>query len=460
VLSSAPTTSSRDIAHVVHPFTDLLLHQTVGPLTITRGNGIYVYDESDKEYIEGVAGLWCTSLGFSQQTLVDAAIEQYRTLPFYHSFFHKSTIPLVNLAEQLSALAPPGMSKVFFANSGSEANDSAIKIAWYYNNAVGRPAKKKIISRERAFHGVTIASGSLTGVPNIHRNFDLPIGGMLHTDCPDIYRNMRQGEDEEGFATRLAEALERLIVGEGPDTVAAFIADPVICAAGVLMPPKTYFQKINAVLKRYDVLFIIDEVISGFGRTGNMFACETFGLRPDLLTCAKGLTSAYFPMSAVIVSDALWDAIVGASHRAAGFWHGFTSSGHPVGAAIALRVLETLLDGGVLEHVRRISPYFQVAMQRLVEHSLVGDIRGVGLLGAIQIAADKPAHRPFEASQGVGAYCIQRAQDHGLIAMVRGEAICLAPPLIITEPEIDQMMARLKLALDDTAAALAAGKLG
>ena len=308
----------------------------MGPLVISIGKGVTVTDETGKDYIEGVAGLWCTSLGFDEPRLVEAAIRQMRTLPFYHAFAHKSHEPAIDLAERLIALAPVPMSKVFFACSGSEANDTAVKLVWYYNNALGRPRKKKIIARQKAYHGVTVAAASLTGLPNCHRDFDLPIQGILHTDCPHHYRFGQDGESETEFATRLADNLEALILREGPDTVAAFFAEPVMGAGGVILPPATYFEKIQAVLKRYDVLLVADEVICGYGRTGNLWGSQTYGMRPDILTSAKALTSAYLPLSAVLVSEAIYQACVTESAKIGTFGHGYTYSGHPVSCAVEI----------------------------------------------------------------------------------------------------------------------------
>ncbi|HXW31133.1 MAG TPA: aminotransferase, partial [Xanthobacteraceae bacterium] len=292
--------ASRDIAHVLHPYTDLKAHQRQGPLIVTHGRGVRVFDDQGRGYIEALAGLWCVSLGFNEPRLVEAARRQLETLPYYHSFAHKSHEPAIELAERILALLPTPMSKVFFSNSGSEANDTAVKMVWYYNNARGRPRKKKIISRIRGYHGVTVATASLTGLPNNHRDFDLPIANVLHTTCPHYYRFAEAGESEEAFATRLAAELDALIEHEGPDTVAAFIAEPVMGAGGVIVPPATYFEKIQTVLKKHDVLLIVDEVICGFGRTGNMFGTETFGLNPDIVTMAKQLSSGYQPIAATV----------------------------------------------------------------------------------------------------------------------------------------------------------------
>ncbi|HYN37733.1 MAG TPA: aminotransferase, partial [Rhodospirillales bacterium] len=349
--TTLPTTlGQRDVAALAHPYTNLSAHRHSGPLVITRGEGVRVYDEAGREYIEGLAGLWCTALGFSEPRLVEAAAKAMHRLPFYHSFGGKAPAPTIELAERLIGLAPAPMSKVLFANSGSEANDTAIKLVWYYNNALGRPEKKKIISRRRAYHGVTVASASLTGLPANHRDFDLPIDRILHTDCPHWWRYALDGESEAAFATRMADELERMIVREGPDTIAAMFAEPVMGAGGVIVPPATYFEKIQQVLRRYDVLLIADEVICGFGRTGNRWGSETFGLRPDMITCAKALSSGYIPISALLIAEPIWQAMLAESDKIGVFGHGYTYSGHPVAAEVALETLRLYDERDIIGH--------------------------------------------------------------------------------------------------------------
>jgi 4-aminobutyrate--pyruvate transaminase len=446
---TSTTTSAAD-AHQIHPFTNLSLHAQTGPMVISRGDGIYVYDEHGRRYIEGLAGLFCASLGFSNERLATAAHKQMQQLPFYHSFGGKASEPSMRLAERLIAMAPVPMSKVFFANSGSEANDSAIKLAWYYNNALGRPQKKKVISRMRAYHGVTIASGSLTGLPNIHRDFDLPIAGVLHTECPHHYRNAKPGESLEDFATRCADALEHLILAEGPDTVAAFIAEPIQVSGGVVIPPPTYFKKIQAVLAKYDVLFIVDEVICGFGRTGHMFGTQAFDLKPDMITMAKQLSAGYMPISALLVNDRIDRALLEQSQKLGTFGHGFTYSGHPVAAAVALETLAIYEDEKILDHVRRISPRFMQRLGQLASHELVGEARGMGLVGAVELVADKKSKLAFPQGSGVAAHAGVRALEHGVITRALGDTVNMCPPLIITEAQIDDLYDGIEAALDDT----------
>jgi len=446
--------ASRDIATLLHPYTNLKAHQSKGPLIITHGRGVNVYDDQGNEYIEGLAGLWCVSLGFSEPRLVEAARRQMATLPYYHSFASKSHGPAIDLAERILDLLPETMSKVFFNNSGSEANDTAMKLVWYYNNALGRPQKKKIVSRIKAYHGVTIAAASLTGLPNNHRDFDLPIAGIVHTGCPHHYRFAQPGESEEVFATRLAEELDALIEKEGPDTVAAFIAEPVMGAGGVLVPPRTYFDKIQPVLKKHDVLLIADEVICGFGRLGTMFGLEAFDIEPDMITMAKQLTSGYQPMSATVISGALYDAFVRQSEKIGVFAHGFTYSGHPVAAAVGVETLKIYEERRILDHVRAVMPLFQERLRKLGSHPLVGEARGMGLIGALELVQDKQSKKPFEAAVAVGALAAEMALEHGLIVRAAGDTLAICPPLIIEDKQIDQLFDRLSSTLDQTHAEL------
>ena len=448
-LSNAAT---RDIETLIHPYTNLASHRDSGPLVLDRGEGVWVFDDAGRPYIEGLAGLWCTGLGYGNQELVEAAAEQMRRLPFAHLFGGKSHDLAIALAEKLKEIAPVPISKVFFASSGSEANDSQVKLVWYYNNALGRPQKKKIISRWKGYHGVTVASASLTGLPNNHIDFDLPIANVLHTDCPHHYRFAEPGESEEAYATRLAESLEALILREGPETVAAFIAEPVMGAGGVLVPPATYFPKIRAVLDRYDVLFIDDEVISGFGRLGAMFGAEVLGIRPDTISVAKQITSAYVPMGAVMIPEPIHEAMLDQSRKIGVFAHGFTYSGHPVAAAVALKVLEIYERDDIIGQVRAKIPVFQERLRRLADHPLVGEARGLGLVGAVELVADKAARQSFDPKRMVPAQCVKFAQDEGLIVRNLPDAVAMCPPLIITVEEIHELFDRLERALDKTAA--------
>lgn len=442
------TTAASDIAHLLHPYTNLRKHEVQGPLVIVRGKGVHVYDEAGKEYIEGLAGLWCVSLGFSEERLVQAGARQLGTLPFYHEFAHKSHDVGIALAERILAAMPVKMSKVFFSNSGSEANDTAIKMVWYYRNALGQHRKKKIISRMRGYHGVTVATASLTGLPDNHRDFDLPIANIRHADCPHHYRYGKPGETEETFATRMAESLEAQILREDPETVAAFIAEPLQGAGGVIIPPRTYFEKIQAVLRKYDVLLIADEVICGWGRTGNMFGTETFGLQPDIITMAKALSSGYVPISATVVSEKMYQAFLTQSDKIGQFAHGYTYSGHPVPAAVALETLKIYEERNILGHIRSVMGAFQSGLRKFADHPHVGEVRGIGLIGAIEFVADKATRAAFDRKLGVGAMIAASAQKEGLLLRALGDTLGFCPPLIITEAELAELFKRFERAVE------------
>jgi len=447
-MSNFSPLAAQDMAAHLHPFTNAAVLAQQGPMLITRGDGIYVVDEHGQRYLEGMSGLWCASLGFSHPRLAEAGALALRTLPYYHCFNHRSHPAVAELAARLLAIAPVPMARVFFANSGSEANDTAVKMVWYYHNAIGQPAKKKIIARQRAYHGVTVAAASLSGLPANHTDFDLPIDRISHVGCPHHYKNGLPGESAEDFATRLADELDQRILTEGPDTVAAFIAEPVMGAGGVVVPPPTYFDKIQAVLRKHDVLLIADEVICGLGRTGQMWGSTSFGLQPDILTCAKALSSGYQPISAVMVSARIHDALAANSARIGTFGHGYTYSGHPVAAAVALETLKVYEDERILERVQALAPAFQAGLQRFASRRFVGEVRGVGLIGALELVAD-PAHRtPFAPSQAAGPRFAALALAQGLIVRAMGDAIALCPPLIISAAELDELFARLGRAMD------------
>ncbi len=449
------STQARDLAYLVHPQSNLHAHQETGPHVITRGEGVYVYDDQGKRYIEGLAALWCASLGFSEQRLVDAATRQMQTLPFYHMFGSRSHNPGIDLAEALIKIAPKSVTHAFFANSGSEANDTAIKIAWYYNNALDRPKKKKFIARNRAYHGVTLAAASLTGLPAMHGDFDLPMAGIVRVDCPHFYHEAKPGESEDDFAARLAADLEKTILAEGPETIAAFIAEPVMGAGGVVVPPAGYFPRVQEILKRHDILFIVDEVITGFGRTGRMFASETFGLVPDMLTVAKQLSASFLPISAVLVSDKINDALIKQSQKLGVFGHGFTYSAHPVCAAVALETLKIYEERNIVGHVQEVAPVLQAGLRKLGEHPLIGEARGVGLIGAVEVVRDKAGHENFDAKLGIGNRVAKKALEYGvMIRALRMDVIAICPPLIITAPQIEEMLDGIRRALDDVAAEL------
>jgi 4-aminobutyrate--pyruvate transaminase len=457
----ANSNAARDIASVLHPYTDLQAHLEVGPVVITHGKGVRVWDDSGKDYIESVAGLWCASLGFDNERLVQAATAQMRKLPFYHGFTAKSHEPCIELAEMLLARAPVPMSKVFFANSGSEANDTAIKMIRYFNNAVDRPRKKKIIGRVKGYHGITLAAASLTGLAANHRSFDVPLPGFVHTMTPHHYNEAQPGETEEQFATRCAEALEQLILAEDPETVAAMFAEPVMGAGGVIVPPRGYFEKIQAVCRKYDVLFVADEVICGFWRTGNYWGSQSFGIEPDILVCAKALSSAYLPISAVMVNARVFQGLASESHKIGTFGHGFTYSGHPVPAAVAIETLKIYDETEIGAHVRTVGAHMQKELRRrFAEHPLVGEVRGLGLIAAVELMEDKAAHKKFDPAAKVGARFTKLIEGEGVIARsVPGEVLCFSPPLIISEAEVDELLDRVERALRTLTAELHQGKI-
>ena len=442
--------AARDVANHLHAFTNLRQHEIDGPLVIERGEGIYVWDDRGKRYIEGMSGLWCATLGFSEERLIAAALAQMRKLPFNPTFRGRSHDVTIELAERLIRLAPAPMSKAFFASSGSEANDTALKIVWYYNSAIGRPKKRKIIARQKSYHGTTIATSSLTGIADFHKSFNLPMSDVVHVECPHHWRFAVPGESEEEYASRLAASLERTIVAIGPENIAAFIAEPVMGVGAVIVPPRTYFEKIQAVLSRYEILFIADEVICGFGRTGTMWGSETFGIRPDIVTTAKGLSSAYLPISAVLVNEPIYRALAEESDKIGTFGHGYTNSGHPVCAAVALEVLKIYEERNMLEHVRDVAMDFHAGLRRFAASPIVGEVRGVGLMAAIELVADKKTNEAFPQQLKLGQHLAARAQEHGLFVRAIGDAVVMAPPLIITAAEIEHMLATLGRALAET----------
>jgi 4-aminobutyrate---pyruvate transaminase len=443
--------ATRDVETLVHPYTNLARFRDTGPLVIERGEGVHVYDSDGKPYLEGMAGLWCTALGYGNEELVEAAAAQMRKLSFAHLFSGKSHDPGIELAEKLKEIAPVPISKVFFCCSGSEANDTQVKLVWYLNNALGRPQKKKVISRVKAYHGVTIVAASLTGIPANHRDFDLPLPGFLHTACPHHYRGAEPGESEEQFATRLAEELDALIVKEGPDSVAAFIAEPVMGAGGVIVPPRTYFEKIGAVCAKHDVFMISDEVICGFGRLGTAFGCEKLNFKPQSITVAKALSSAYLPIAGVMVPEAMYQALLTESKKIGTFGHGFTYGGHPVSAAVAVKALEIYARERIVERAAEQAPHFRARLDALDGHPLVGEARGLGLIAGVELVADKKTKRSFGPQHGVGAKAVQFAEAEGLILRaVLGDVVTICPPLIISNTEIDELFDKLTRALDKT----------
>ena len=442
-----------DLKRMFHPNTNLAALHRGGPLVLVRGRGVHVWDNRGKQYIEAMAGLWCTTLGYGDDELARTAYEQIKKLSFSHLFTGKSHEPGILLADKLVGMAPFAASRVFFGNSGSDANDTQIKLVWYYNNALGRPKKKKIIARTKGYHGTTLASAGLTGLPSFHKLFDVPLPPFLHTDAPYYYRGAAPGESEDDYATRLAASLEQLILREGPDTVAAFIAEPLMGVGGVLLPPRGYFPKIQAVLAKYDVLLIDDEVITGFGRTGELWGAQAFGMQPHTLTAAKALSSAYLPISAVIVPEFLYDADDRSERR-----------GRPVRAR--LHVLGPSRRGRRRAARARHLRGAQALRARAQDCAAVPG-RAVLAWPRIRSSATRAASassarasscetkrrkRAFDAKLAVGAKCMQLCQEHGLIVRAIGDVIALCPPFIVTPSDVDEIFTKLRRGLDDTLA--------
>jgi 4-aminobutyrate--pyruvate transaminase len=419
-------------------------------MIIESGRGVWVADNNGKAYMEGMSGLWCVSLGWGEKRLVAAATRQMEKLAYYHLTNHRGHAPVVEVADKLLSIAPVPMSHVWFANSGSEANDSAARLAWYYWNAVGKPAKRKFISHRQAYHGNTVAAASLSGVGYAHRAFNLPLDGFLHVACPDFFAGALAGESEESFAKRLLADVEALMLREGPETVAAFFTEPVLAAGGVIVPPRGYFDGLQALLRKYDILLVCDEVVTAFGRIGAMFGATVMGLRPDLLVCAKGLSSAYVPISAVMMNEKIFAAAVKQSDEVGVFGLTMTYSGHPVAAAVALEALSIyqeedipgrakLLEGALIGGLKR----------RLGSHPFVGEIRGRGLLAGVQLVRSKVPKAFFPQEAGAGRQWAEAAEQRGLLVRAIGDAIAICPPLIISESEIAELIDRLALALGD-----------
>jgi 4-aminobutyrate--pyruvate transaminase len=449
----------RDADALLHPYTNAVTLRQTGAHVIERGEGVRVWDARGRPFIEGVAGLWCTALGFGNQELIEAAKEQMEKLSYYHLFGGRSHEPAIELAEKIKALAP-GMARVFYQSSGSEANETQVKFAWYYNNALGRPEKKKIISRVKAYHGVTIVSASLTGLPNNHRDFDLPVDRILHTATPHYWKGAEPGETEEAYSARLARELEELIQREGPDTVAAFIAEPVMGAGGVIIPPRGYFEAISAVCARYDILMISDEVICGFGRTGEWFGAQTLDYPANSMSMAKQLTSGYLPLSAVAIDAGMAEVLETNSGKIGTLGHGFTYGGHPVGCAVGVKALEIYERLDIPAHVRRVAPGFAAHLARLGGHPLVGEARSLGLVGCLELAPNK-SKAGFAQPGKVGARMNDELVQRGIISRAIGDTMVYCPPMVITEEEIDALFAPTEAALDATLAwARAEGHLG
>ena len=438
------------MTHLIYPTTNF---KAIEQVTVERGEGCYVWDNQGNKYLEGLAGLWCTALGYGNQEVIATATEQMNKLTFSHMFGGKTHQVAIDLADKLADMIPMKDAVISFGNSGSDANDTHIKLLRYYHEAIGKPHCRKIIARERSYHGVTVAAASLTGLPVTQNHFDLPVDalGILRTDHPHYYRGKQGEETEDEFVDRIVSNLESMILREGPDTIAAFIAEPITGASGVIVPPQGYYQKVQAVLNRYDIMFWADEVITGFGRTGSDFGCNTMGIEsPDMMTFAKQLSSAYMPISASAINREMYTAMIEQTATAGAFGHGYTYSGHPVACAVALKVLEIYQRDEIFEKAAITGKYLQKRLAEFSDHPLVGEVRGSGLLGAIELVADKKTGQPFVGG-AVGGYAQKMAQDSGLlIRAVAGSSLGFCPPLIITEPQIDELIGKVSIALDKT----------
>ncbi len=434
---------------VVYPVTNL---KRAEELSIARGEGVYVYDTRGRRYLEGLAGLWCSALGYGNEEMIEAIAAQLRTLSYSHMFGGRTHPAGIELAERLAEMVPVDDARIFFANSGSEANDSQIKMLRYYFNVAGRPEKKKIIAFTRSYHGVTLAAAALTGLEVMHTHFDVPVEalGVLRAESPHHYRGARDGESEEEFTARLMAELEKTILREGPETIAAFVAEPVGGAAGVVVPPDAYFPALSDLLERHGILLWADEVICGFGRTGRDFGSNAMGLRPRLMSLAKQLSSAYIPISAAVVPGFMHEAIAEASERLGLFGHGFTYSGHPVAAAAALKALEIYRRERLFERAADAGRRMQRRLREFAEHPLVGEVRGKGLIAAVELVANRERREAFPDGR-VGAAAKRFCQDEGLLVRaVAGNSIAFCPPLVIAAEQIDEMAAMFGRALGRT----------
>ena len=436
-----PSTNLKDFAHGVGP----------APRIIDHGDGITITDTHGNELIDAFAGLYCTNVGYNRQEILDAIAEQGRKLAFYHSYVGHSHEPAIRLSERIIRMAPEGMSRIYYGSSGSDANETQTKLVWYYNNILGRTEKKKIISRHRAYHGSSVTSGSMTGLPVFHNAFDLPLERIKHTTTPHWYWGHAEGETEAQFSRRCAADLEQMILDEGPDTVAAFIGEPVLGTGGIIPPPEGYWQAIQEVLARYDVLLIADEVVTGFGRIGSWFGSDYYGIKPDLMTVAKGITSGYLPLSGVIVGEKVWNVLEQGAEQMGPIGHGYTYSAHPLCAAAANANLDIIERDGLVEQAGATGAYLQEQMHAAFdEHPLVGEVRGVGMLTALEFVADRDRRTAFDPSIKVGTRVSTACNQRGLIAraMPHGDILGYAPPLVTTREQVDRIVAISREAVD------------
>ncbi|TBU81677.1 hypothetical protein DNK06_07145 [Pseudomonas daroniae] len=445
----------QDRAHFMHPSTHAHDHAS-GALPgkiITGASGVHIRDHQGREYLDAFAGLYCVNIGYGRTEVADAIYKQAKELAYYHTYVGHSSEAIIELSSRIIDWAPEGMKKVYYGLSGSDANETQIKLVRYYNNVLGRPLKKKIISRQRGYHGSGIMTGSLTGLASFHQHFDLPAADIKHAACPHFYK-APAGMDEAAFVRHCAEGLEKLILAEGADTVAAFIGEPVMGTGGIIVPPKGYWQAIQAVLDKYDILLIADEVVCAFGRLGDKMGSQRYGMKPDLMTTAKGLTSAYAPLSAVIVGDKVWSVIDSASTRDGAMGHGWTYSGHPICAAAALANLDILERENITANAAEVGSYLNAQLRQTFEgHPLVGEVRGDGMLAALEFMADKDARTPFDPALKVGPKVSAACLERGMIAraMPHGDILGFAPPLVLTKAQADEVVGIAKAAVDAVA---------
>ena len=428
-------------------FTDLPSVERRGTVVVTHGEGPYIVDVHGRRYLDANSGLWNMVAGFDHPGLIAAAKAQYDRFPGYHAFFGRMSDQTVMLSEKLVEVSPFESGRVFYTNSGSEANDTMVKMLWFLHAAEGNPQRRKILTRVNAYHGVTAVSASMTGKP-YNAVFGLPLPGFIHLTCPHYWRNGAEGETEAQFTQRLAQELEDTILREGADTIAGFFAEPVMGAGGVIPPSEGYFQAVQPILRKYGIPLISDEVICGFGRTGNTWGCETYGFVPDAIISSKNITAGFFPMGAIILGDELAARVQRAAEAIEEFPHGFTASGHPVGCAIALKAIDVVMNEGLAENVRRLTPAFEAGLKRLAEKPNIGEWRGKGLMGALEAVKDKATKTPFDGKLSVSERIANTCTDHGLICRPLGQSIVLCPPFIITDAQMEEMFAKLEQALD------------
>lgn len=438
----------------LYGFTDMPSVHQRGTVVLTHGEGPYVVDVHGRRYLDANSGLWNMVAGFDHKGLIAAAQAQYARFPGYHSFFGRMSDQTVMLSEKLVEVSPYASGKVFYTNSGSEANDTMVKMLWFLHAAEGNPQKRKILTRWNAYHGVTAVSASMTGKP-YNSVFGLPLPGFIHLTCPHYWRFGAEGETEAQFTARLARELEETILREGADTIAGFFAEPVMGAGGVIPPSRGYFQAIQPILKKYGIPLISDEVICGFGRTGNTWGCETYGYVPDAIISSKNLTAGLFPMGAVILGPELAARVDAAVEAIEEFPHGFTASGHPVGCAIALKAIDVVMNEGLAENVNRLSPRFEDGLKRLAEKPNIGEYRGVGFMWALEAVKDKATKTPFDGTLSVSERIANTCTDLGLICRPLGQSVVLCPPFILTEAQMDEMFDKLEQALDKVFAEVA-----